>query len=168
MDALHDIVKLGWVRYIGMSSCYAYQFAAMQNYAKSKNQTMFVSMQNFYNPIYREEEREMLPTLRMFGTGCIPWSPLARGYLTRPFADQSTTRANTDRNYGAFIGMGIPATEVALQSINSAIEKIAAARGKSMAQITLAWQYANKDITAPIVSFVSSHSVSFFLFLFDL
>ncbi|KAF7300189.1 Aldo/keto reductase [Mycena kentingensis (nom. inval.)] len=84
MRALHDVVQAGWVRYIGMGSCYAWQFHIMQNYALSHNLTPFISMQNHVNLLYREEEREMLPTLKHFGVGCIPWSPLARGALTRP------------------------------------------------------------------------------------
>lgn len=166
MDALHDLVKSGKVRYIGMSSCYAYQFHRMQSYAISMKQTRFVSMQNFYNPIYKEEDREMMPTLDLFGVGSIPWSPLARGFLTRPHAQQDTVRAETDRNYGRFIGIGgdrrslwlctpltsvDPVQEVALNAINKAIEKIALARGNSMAQIALAWQYQHKTVSAPIV-----------------
>ncbi|KAG8926129.1 hypothetical protein FRC02_009194 [Tulasnella sp. 418] len=96
MQALHDVVQAGYVRYIGMSSCWAYQFQAMQNYALNNKLTPFISMQNQYNLVYREEEREMIPTLKMFGVGCIPWSPLARGYLARPLSQQ-TLRGSTDR-----------------------------------------------------------------------
>lgn len=105
----------------------------------------------------------------MFGVGAIPWSPLARGYLTRPFADQSTNRASSDRwvisslagfaadfrtvsrNYGVFVGLGNPAEETALQAVNMAVETIAKDRGMSMAQITLAWQFHQKAVSAPIV-----------------
>ncbi|KAL8292958.1 hypothetical protein RQP46_000652 [Phenoliferia psychrophenolica] len=161
MDALHDIVKLGLARYIGMSSCYAYQFAAMQNYAKSKGQTMFISMQDFYNPIYREEEREMFPTLDMFGVGSIPWSPLARGYMTRPWKDQGATlRATSDPNFARFCGLGDPAEEAPLQAINSAVEKIAKARGYSMAQIALAWVLSNKTVSAPIIGSTKLESIT--------
>ncbi|KAI0956586.1 hypothetical protein AcW1_005228 [Taiwanofungus camphoratus] len=96
MQALHDVVKAGYARYIGMSSCHAYQFHAMQNYAIKNNLTPFISMQNHYSLIYREEEREMFPTLKMFGVGSIPWSPLGRGLLTRPLGER-TTRASADR-----------------------------------------------------------------------
>jgi len=99
---LHDVVQAGYVRYIGMSSCWAYQFQAMQNYAISNHLTPFISMHNHYNLIYREEEREMLPTLKMFGVGCIPWSPLARGLLTRPLGEQ-TVRGRTDMTINSYI-----------------------------------------------------------------
>ncbi|KAI0669365.1 oxidoreductase [Trametes maxima] len=95
MQALHDVVKAGYVRYIGMSSCYAYQFHQMQNYAITHNLTPFISMQNHYSLLYREEEREMFPTLKQFGVGATPWSPLARGKLTRPFKSDSK-RGQTD------------------------------------------------------------------------
>lgn len=103
MEALHDVVKAGYARYIGMSSCYAYQFQQMQQYAIQKNLTPFISMQNFYNAAYREEEREMMPTLQQFGVGAIPWSPLNRGFLSRPAGEQ-TTRSSTDRNFKNFTG----------------------------------------------------------------
>ncbi|KAK4700992.1 hypothetical protein P7C70_g5245, partial [Phenoliferia sp. Uapishka_3] len=158
MDALHDVVKAGLARYIGefvvlvgpkvsayrpldsgMSSCYAYQFNAMQTYAKSKGQTAFISMQPFYNAI-------------CFGVGAIPWSPLARGYLTRPFSEQNATkRSATDPNFGKFVGLGNKVEEEPLQAINAAIEKIAKARGYSMAQIALAWTLANSTVSAPII-----------------
>ncbi|KAJ6617541.1 NADP-dependent oxidoreductase domain-containing protein, partial [Mycena sp. CBHHK59/15] len=96
MEALHDVVKAGYVRYIGMSSCYAWQFHVMQNYAITHNLTPFISMQNQYSLIYREEEREMMPTLKHFGVGSIPWAPLARGELTRPLASEKTARQSND------------------------------------------------------------------------
>ncbi|KAF7338216.1 Aldo-ket-red domain-containing protein [Mycena venus] len=97
MQALHDVVKAGYVRYIGMSSCWAYQFSAMQNYAIQNNLTPFISMQNHYSLVYREEEREMFPTLKHFKVGSIPWSPLGRGLLTRPISEQSK-RGAVDRH----------------------------------------------------------------------
>ncbi|GAA5989397.1 hypothetical protein JCM10908_001293 [Rhodotorula pacifica] len=152
MDALDAVVKSGKVRYIGMSSCYAYQFHQMQAYAKSKNQTAFISMQDFYAPIYREEEREMFGVCKLFGTGIIPWSPLARGFMTRPWRDQdSTKRAKTDPNFAKFVGLGNPAEEEALHKINEAVEKIAKDRGVSMAQVTTAWVLAQPQVTAPII-----------------
>ncbi|KAJ7653510.1 NADP-dependent oxidoreductase domain-containing protein [Mycena rosella] len=90
MQALHDVVKAGYVRYIGMSSCYAWQY-----YAVANKLTPFVSMQNQYSLIYREEEREMFPTLKHLGVGSIPWSPLSRGALSRPLS-QETKRGGTD------------------------------------------------------------------------
>ncbi|KAG8939171.1 hypothetical protein FRC00_014132, partial [Tulasnella sp. 408] len=95
MQALHDVVKAGYVRYIGMSSCYAWQFHKMQAYARQYNLTEFISMQNLHNAIYREEEREMVPLLQDMGVGMIPWSPLARGFLCRSLKEE-TQRANAD------------------------------------------------------------------------
>ncbi|KAG2739642.1 Aldo/keto reductase, partial [Suillus brevipes Sb2] len=95
MQVLHDVVQAGYVRYIGMSSCWAYQFQAMQNYTIANKLTPFISMQNHYSLLYHEEEREIFPTLKMFGVGSIPWSPLARGALTRPLGQQ-TDRGQTD------------------------------------------------------------------------
>lgn len=122
---------------------------------------MFVSMQDFYNPIYREEEREMFPTCKLFGAGVIPWSPLARGFLTRPHASQAsnTTRAASDPNYGKFLGLGDPVEEAWLKEINQVIEKIAEKRGYSMAQIALAWVLANPNVTAPIVGSTNIASI---------
>ncbi|GAA5947315.1 hypothetical protein JCM3765_001622 [Sporobolomyces pararoseus] len=152
MDALHDVVKSGMVRYIGMSSCYAYQFNAMQEYARSKKQTEFISMQDFYCPIYREEEREMLKTCQQSGVGVIPWSPLARGYVTRPHAEQNNTeRAKSDPNFAKFVGLGDEIEEQPLKKINEAIEEIAKSRKVSMAQVALAWVIAQPGITSPIV-----------------
>ncbi|GAA5996325.1 aldo/keto reductase [Rhodotorula paludigena] len=152
MVALHDVVKSGKVRYIGMSSCYAYQFHAMQSYARENKLTPFISMQDFYAAVYREEEREMFPTCELFGAGVIPWSPLARGYLTRPWRDQDTTeRAKSDPNLAKFVGLGNKHEEDMLRSINEAVEKIAKDRGVSMAQVALAWVMSNKTVTAPIV-----------------
>lgn len=116
MQALHDVVQAGYARYIGMSSCYAWQCTPpsppstfstyifsfrvvhkMQNYARQHGLTEFISMQNYYNAIYREEEREMIPLLHDMGVGMIPWSPLARGFLTRPISsDKTNVRADSD------------------------------------------------------------------------
>ncbi|KAG8959375.1 hypothetical protein FRC03_008072 [Tulasnella sp. 419] len=95
MRALDDVVKAGYVRYIGMSSCFAWQLQKMQYYALSHGLTPFISMQNFHNAIYREEEREVMPLLKDLGIGCIPWSPLSRGFLTKPIGSD-TTRTQTD------------------------------------------------------------------------
>ncbi|KAM0750647.1 Aldo/keto reductase [Meredithblackwellia eburnea MCA 4105] len=160
MDALHDIVKLGYARYIGMSSCWAWQFHAMQNYAKSKNQTSFIVMQDFYNAVYREEEKEMFPTCKHFGVGIIPWSPLARGYLTRPAAEQkNSVRAKSDPNFARFLGLGDELEEKALAEVNAAVEKIAKARGYSMAQVALAWVRSNPNVTAPIIGSTKVESI---------
>ncbi|TFK23350.1 oxidoreductase [Coprinopsis marcescibilis] len=144
MQALHDVVKEGYVRYIGMSSCHAWQFHAMQNYALNNKLTPFISMQNHYNLLYREEEREMFPTLKYLGVGAIPWSPLARGLLTRP-ANVETKRAGTD-----FVQKGYHMGDSS-QNIITAVEAIAEKRGVSMAQVALAWVIAQDGVTAPIV-----------------
>ncbi|GAA5835286.1 hypothetical protein JCM9279_004496 [Rhodotorula babjevae] len=152
MVALHDVVKSGKVRYIGIGSCYAWQFHAMQAFARENKLTPFVSMQDFHNSVYREEEREMFKTCELFGTGIIPWSPLARGFLTRPHRDQNNTeRAKSDPNFAKFVGLGNKVEEEALQKINEAVEKIAKDRGVSMAQVALAWSMSNPLVTAPIV-----------------
>ncbi|TBU29699.1 Aldo/keto reductase [Dichomitus squalens] len=148
MQALHDVVQAGYVRYIGMSSCWAYQFHAMQNYAITHNLTPFVSMQNHYSLLYREEEREMMPTLKMFGVGSIPWSPLGRGLLCRPSDAEATLRKKTDAYQ---TGYEIPF----LPSLTSRIEEIAKKKGVSMAQISLAWCLAKEPVTAPIIGTTS-------------
>lgn len=147
MQALHDVVKAGYARYIGMSSCYAWQFHVMQNYAISNNLTPFISMQNHHALVYREEEREMFPTLKHFGVGIIPWSPLARGYLTKPI-DEKTVRSETDqwRSHYATAHPGNP-------KIVAKVEEIAKKHGVSMAQIATAWSLTK--VTAPIVGTTS-------------
>ncbi|KAF8686555.1 Aldo kereductase [Rhizoctonia solani] len=147
MKALHDVVKAGYARYIGMSSCYAYQFHAMQNYAINKKLTPFISMQNHYSLLYREEEREMVPTLKMFGVGMIPWSALARGILTRPVSQYKTTaRSQNDpwaKNYDK--------TKETNDKIVSSVEAIAKSKGISMAQVAIAWCLSKDGMAAPII-----------------
>ncbi|KAJ3973585.1 aryl-alcohol dehydrogenase [Lentinula raphanica] len=148
MQALHDVVQAGYVRYIGMSSCWAWQFHAMQSYAINNKLTPFISMQNHYNVIYREEEREMFPTLKYFGVGAIPWSPLARGLLTRPL-DVKTTRGDTDwiiDRYTAALGT---------EEIIKRVEQIAKKKNISMAQVAVAWSLAKEGVTASIVGTTS-------------
>ncbi|CDO77778.1 hypothetical protein BN946_scf185041.g10 [Trametes cinnabarina] len=142
MQALHDVVKAGYVRYIGMSSCYAYQY-----YAITHNLTPFISMQNHYSLIYREEEREMFPTLKLFGVGAIPWSPLGRGLLTRPL-DQETVRRKTDGFLGAFNISSLPA-------VVGRVEELSKKKGVSMAQISIAWILSKPGVTAPIIGTTS-------------
>ncbi|KAH7343984.1 NADP-dependent oxidoreductase domain-containing protein [Rhizoctonia solani] len=148
MQALHDVVQAGYARYIGMSSCHAWQFHVMQNYAITHNLTPFISMQNHHSLVYREEEREMFPTLKHFGVGVIPWSPLARGYLTKPLSAEKTTRAETDpwRNHYATAHPGNP-------KIVEKVEEIAKKHGVTMAQIATAWTLTK--VTAPIVGTTS-------------
>jgi len=144
MQALHDVVQAGYVRYIGMSSCHAYQFHQMQNYAVQNKLTPFISMQNHYSLIYREEEREMFPTLKMFNVGSIPWSPLGRGLLCRPRGEQ-TKRAETDKFLERY-NRSEP-----YQKIVDRVEEVAKKRGVSMSQVAVAWTLAKPGVTAPIV-----------------
>ncbi|KAF7965585.1 hypothetical protein HWV62_42695 [Athelia sp. TMB] len=150
MRALHDVVQAGHARYIGMSSCYAWQFHMMQNYAITNRLTPFISMQNHYCMLYREEEREMMPTLKHFGVGSIPWSPLARGILTRPLAQASTSkRQDTDPILGMYL------KNPKDREIVGRLEEVAARIGASMAQTALAWLMAKDGVTAPIVGTTS-------------
>ncbi|KAG8989525.1 hypothetical protein FRB93_003589 [Tulasnella sp. JGI-2019a] len=152
MQALHDVVKAGYVRYIGMSSCYAWQFQKMQNYSKTHGLTEFVSMQNYHNAIYREEEREMVPLLQDLGVGMIPWSPLARGFLTRPVTTQ-TDRGQKDIWQGIVVG-DLEKSEF-LATTNARIAEIAKARNVSMAQVAIAWSLSKPFISAPIIGTTS-------------
>ncbi|KAG9048326.1 hypothetical protein FS837_000260 [Tulasnella sp. UAMH 9824] len=152
MEALNDIVKAGYARYIGMSSCYAWQFHKMQAYARERGLTQFISMQNYHNAIYREEEREMAPLLQDLGVGMIPWSPLARGFLTRPI-DVETTRTSSDIFFD--MNNADPTKDGPSIEINKRVAEIAARRGISMAQVALAWSLSKPFMTAPIVGTTS-------------
>jgi len=143
MEALHDVVKAGKARYLGASSMYAWQFAKAQHVAELHGWTKFVSMQNHYNLIYREEEREMLPLCRDQGVGVIPWSPLARGRLTRDW-DISTARSETDP-----FGQNLYMTED--QQVTEQVAEVARARGIPRAQVAMAWILGRPGVTAPIV-----------------
>jgi len=143
MEALHDVVKAGKVRYIGASSMYAWQFAKAQFVADLNGWTRFVSMQPHYNLLYREEEREMLPFCLDQGVGVIPWSPMARGRLTRDW-DAGSARQETDE-------AGRHLYQEGDREIVEAVARVAAARGVSRAQIALAWVARNPVVTAPIV-----------------
>jgi aryl-alcohol dehydrogenase-like predicted oxidoreductase len=146
MEALHDVVKAGKARYLGASSMYAWQFAKMQSAATRNRWTPFVSMQDQYNLLNREEEREMYPLCADSGVGVIPWSPLARGRLTRDW-DQTTTRSDTDE-FGKTL---YTQTKEADQRIVRAVADIADLRGVSRAQVALAWVMHQPVVTAPIV-----------------
>jgi aryl-alcohol dehydrogenase-like predicted oxidoreductase len=146
MEALHDIVKSGRVRYIGASSMAAWQFAKAQYTADLRGWTRFVSMQPQVNLIYREEEREMIPLCRDMGVGVIPWSPLARGKLTRDW-DETTTRGQTDV-VSKFL---YDRTAEQDRKIVAAVASVAKARGLSRAQVAMAWLLQKPGITAPIV-----------------
>jgi aryl-alcohol dehydrogenase-like predicted oxidoreductase len=143
MEALHDVVKAGKVRYLGASSMRAWQFAKMQHAADRGGWTRFVSMQNQYSLMYREEEPEMFGLLADQGVGSIPWSPLAKGRVARPWASQ-TTRSSVDP-------MGHRYDDESDRPIVDAVERIAAARGVPMAQVALAWVLRNPVVVAPIV-----------------
>jgi aryl-alcohol dehydrogenase-like predicted oxidoreductase len=146
IEALHDVVKAGKARYIGASSMHAWQFAKYLAAAERMGMTKFVSMQNFYNLVYREEEREMLPLCRDAGIGVIPWSPLARGRLTRDW-DEATARSETDE-----FGKTLYATTAdADRKVVEAVAAVAKARGVPRAQVALAWVLQQPGITAPIV-----------------
>ena len=148
MGALHDVVRAGKARYIGASSMFAWQFAKAQHTAATAGQTPFVSMQNHYNLAYREEEREMIPLCVDQGVGVIPWSPLARGFLTgtrsRDGAAQ-TLRAGSDPLADRFYG------DDADFDVVDAVRSVASERGVPPAQIALAWLLAKPAVTAPIV-----------------
>jgi aryl-alcohol dehydrogenase (NADP+) len=149
LEALHDVVKAGKARYIGASSMYAWQFSKALYTADLHGWTRFVSMQNHYNLLHREEEREMLPLCADQGIGVIPWSPLARGRLTRDL-DSTTSRSETD----AF-GRTLYADDDA--SIIEAVRTIAEARGISRAQVALAWMLSKPGITSPIIGATKTH-----------
>ena len=148
MGALHEVVQSGKARYIGASSMFAWQFAKAQHVAERNGWTKFISMQNHYNLIYREEEREMIPLCLDQGVGCIPWSPLARGVLagnrTRD-GGRLTTRSTTD-----------PFTDYLYEQptdfdVVEATQAVAGARGVPTAQVALAWLLSKPGVTAPIV-----------------
>jgi len=147
MEALHDVVKAGKARYIGASSMYAWQFAKAQHVAERHGWTRFVSMQNHYNLLYREEEREMIPQCIDQGVGVIPWSPLARGVLTgnrTRDGQKRTTRAGNDPFGDSLYG---PADF----DVVDAVAEVAAGRGVPPAQVALAWMLHRPGVTAPIV-----------------
>jgi aryl-alcohol dehydrogenase (NADP+) len=143
LEALHDVVKSGKARYIGASSMYAWQFSKALYLAEKHGWTRFVSMQNHYNLLYREEEREMLGLCADQGIGVIPWSPLARGRLTRDW-NEATERSETDA-FGKTLY--VPQD----QEIVEAVSRIAAARGISRAQVSLAWMLSKPTISSPII-----------------
>jgi aryl-alcohol dehydrogenase-like predicted oxidoreductase len=147
MEALHDVVKAGKARYIGASSMYAWQFAKAQHAAERHGWTRFVSMQNHYNLLYREEEREMIPQCIDQGVGVIPWSPLARGVLTgnrTRDGQQLTTRAGSDP-------FGDSLYNQADFDVVDAVAEVAAERAVPPAQVALAWLLHRPGVTAPIV-----------------
>jgi aryl-alcohol dehydrogenase-like predicted oxidoreductase len=148
MEVLHDVVRSGKARYIGASSMYAWQFAKAQAAAERNGWTRFISMQNHYNLIYREEEREMIPQCIDRGIAVMPWGPLARGRLARrPGDDQpQTLRAETDQ-----YGVALYGTADADRPVIERVVEVADERGVSPAQVALAWLLHRPGVTAPIV-----------------
>lgn len=147
LETLHDLVKSGKVRYIGASSMFAWQFAKALYLADLHGWTRFVSMQNHYNLLYREEEREMIPLCQSEGIGIILWSPLARGRLARPWQSESTKRLETDQ----FGKKMYSQTQDADKKVVDRLSEIAERRGVPRAQLALAWLLSKSAVTAPIV-----------------
>jgi aryl-alcohol dehydrogenase-like predicted oxidoreductase len=148
LEALHDVVKAGKARYIGASSMFAWQFCRALDLADRHGWTRFVSMQNHYNLLYREEEREMMGLCQAEKIGVIPWSPLARGRLARPWeTESSTVRAKTDE-FGRSL---YDKTHDADRAVVERVGQIAKAKGVARAQVALAWLLHKPGVTAPIV-----------------
>jgi aryl-alcohol dehydrogenase-like predicted oxidoreductase len=155
LEALHDVVKSGKVRYIGASSMYAWQFTKALYLADLHGWTRFVSMQNHYNLLYREEEREMIPLCQSEGIGVIPWSPLARGRLARPWQSESTKRYETDQ-FGKSL---YSQTEETDREVVDRLGQVAERRGVARAQLALAW-LLSKPVTSPIVGATKPNHLS--------
>ena len=153
LEALHDVVKAGKARYIGASSMHAWQFAKALYVADLNHWTRFVSMQNHYNLLYREEEREMMKLCEAERIGVIPWSPLARGRLTRAAQDQDTSRAQSDE----FGNSMYRTMEDADRRVIERVAQIATARDVPMAQLALAWMLGKSFVSAPIVGASKPH-----------
>jgi aryl-alcohol dehydrogenase-like predicted oxidoreductase len=152
LEALHDVTKAGKARYIGASSMYAWQFSKAQYVARLNGWTPFASMQNHYNLLNREEEREMMPLCEAEGAGVLPWSPLARGRLTRAWGE-TTSRMESDE-FGKTLYV---AAEDSDRKIVERVGEIAAQRGVPRAQVALAWLAQKPFVTAPIVGASNLH-----------
>jgi 1-deoxyxylulose-5-phosphate synthase len=154
LEALHDVIKSGKARYLGASSMYAWQLAQALYLADLRGGTRFVSMQDHYNLLYREEEREMIPLCLDQGLGVIPWSPLARGRLARAWDDRSSTeRAGTDE-FGKTL---YARTEASDRAVVDAVGEVASSRGVPRAQVALAWLLGKPGVTSPIVGATRPH-----------
>ncbi|WP_062202035.1 aldo/keto reductase [Demequina salsinemoris] len=149
MEALHDVVKAGKARYLGASAMHAWQFATMQHAADLNGWTRFVSMQDQYSLLYREEEREMMGLLAHQGVGAIPYSPLAKGKVTKPWGTTTSRNTNDAVADATFIDADEPVVR--------AVERIASDRGVPMAQVALAWVLRNPVVSAPIVGATQPH-----------
>ena len=147
LEALHDVVKAGKARYIGASSMFAWQFTKALYLAQLHGWTRFVTMQNHYNLLYREEEREMIPLCQSEGIGIIPWSPLARGRLARPRQTENTLRHETDQ----FAKSMYTQTEELDRKVIDRLGQVSDERAISRAQVALAWLFSKPAITSPIV-----------------
>ena len=157
LAALHDVVKAGKARYIGASSMYAWQFAKALYLADLNGWTRFVSMQNHYNLMYREEEREMMPLCLAEGIGVIPWSPLARGRLARPWKVDNNSPRSTGDVFGSTL---YASTEEADRKVVEALQSLAAERGVPAALIALAWLLTKPYVTAPIIGATKPQHIS--------
>jgi aryl-alcohol dehydrogenase-like predicted oxidoreductase len=157
MEALHDVVKAGKARYIGASSMWAWRFAKMQSVAKANGWTPFVSMQDQYSLLQREEEREMFGLLADQGVGSLPWSPLAAGKVTRPWGEQGSTRSENNPTTDMF---GRPLVHDSDEAIVGAVQAVAEARGVSMAQVAMAWVLRNPVVDAPIIGATKPHHLA--------
>lgn len=153
LEALHDVVQSGKARYIGASSMHAWQFCQALHIADQSGWTRFVSMQPHYNLLYREEEREMLPLCEEEGVGVIPWSPLARGRLARPWGDPGSGRAARDE-YGQTL---YRLTEDSDHAVVDQLNRLAAAKGVPPAQLALAWMLHKSAVTSPIIGATKPH-----------
>jgi 1-deoxyxylulose-5-phosphate synthase len=152
METLHDVVRAGKVRYLGASSMWAWQFAKLQHAADLGGWTRFVAMQDQYNLLKREEEREMLPMCQDMGVGVVPYSPQAKGRLTRPWGEQ-TSRSSVDEVAKTF-DLDVDEPVVA------AVQAVAEARGLPMSQVALAWVLSKPMVSAPIVGATKAHHLS--------
>jgi aryl-alcohol dehydrogenase-like predicted oxidoreductase len=158
LEALSDLVKAGKVRYLGASSMFAWEFAKALNLQKQNGWARFVSMQDHYNLLAREEEREMIPLCLDEGVGTIIWSPLARGRLSRAWDEARTTeRSETDGSYADLLYS--PAEDQSNHAIIDAVGEVAAARGVSRATIALAWLHHQPVVTAPLVGANSTQQI---------
>jgi aryl-alcohol dehydrogenase-like predicted oxidoreductase len=154
LGALHDVIKAGKARYIGASSMYAWQFAKALYLADANGWTRFVSMQNHYNLLYREEEREMMPLCLEENIAVIPWSPLARGRLTRSWSEKDATKRAAGDEFGKKL---YAQTEDADRLVVDRVNEVATNRGLPAAQVALAWMLSKPFITAPIIGATKPH-----------
>jgi len=154
MEALHDLVKMGKVNYIGASSMWAYQLAMMQAVAEKHGWTKFISMQNHYSLLYREEEREMNRYCNATGVGLIPWAPLCRGLLARPLSATGTTTRSEGEQKNPLFSTGRTESD---HAVINRVQELAEKKGWKMSHVALAW--INKRISSPIIGFSSVERV---------